>query len=439
MRVLRCTAGVALTVALVPSLMTATPVTASVSGITAPPHLGPSWVLAKAGAPSGVAIDRAGNATVVWRSRRWPDGTIYAARRPAGGRWGRPVALGRGLEPRVAADRRGTVTVVWSRYRPGYTVGVMAARRPVGGPWGRAVPLSDDKRAHYDLADDGEGTFGAGSVGLAVSPGGAVAVTWQWGSYDRDRPYRVQAVYRPAGGRWGRTARLTPANWSSLVDSGIDADGNAVVTFVTGDPNRVDTPVLSARRRVIGRGWTSPVTLLRGGSDAGVLTVDPAGNTVVISSRAGRALAFRRPVNGTWGPPQVISPAGVTVYPADAVVDDGGTVTATWVRGNYRIDAVRRPVHGRWGAPVQLAVPSQYNRVGTMAVNGSGAIFVTWDHGEPGPRGAYRPAGGRWVNAFQVDVDDVPQTAMYPGGDALLVWGRYDGGESVMVRRLRAS
>lgn len=109
------------------------------------------------GAPQ-VAVDRNGDAVVVWTAR----GGVHSARRPAGGAWTSPVKLSkrefRASTPQVAMDAKGDAVAVWQRW-DGVNYRVQATRRPAGGPWANSVTLSaaGGDAGYPDVAMDVQG------------------------------------------------------------------------------------------------------------------------------------------------------------------------------------------------------------------------------------------------------------------------------------------
>lgn len=436
----RCLVASALAAVLIAPLVGAAAGTGSAQ--QTPLSLGPVVTPGLEGRDPDVAVDRHGTTTVVWGTHWW-NGQIRVARRPAGGAWSDPVTIGRGVSPQVATDAWGNVTVVWSRNRPETTTGVMAARRPVAGTWTEPVRLSEDRPAPGYGPQDDEGTFGAHYVDLAVGSGGAALVTWQWGSYDRDVPFRVQAVYRPAGKRWGPSVNLTGPDWSSEPTSAVDDHGNAVVAF--GE----EAAVLKARRRVVGRGWTAVTTLARkglSGPESWDLAASGGGAATVVFIRytSDRSIVYavRRPAGGAWSKPRRLSPDGVSAWEPAVVTDAGGTATVTWHRRDNRIDAVRRPAGARWGTPVQIAWPSPGAEALTIHANRRGDVFVGWRAGN-GIQGAHRPCSGTWTAPFVLTPTPAASSydyaaAVYEGGDIALVWHPgYEPGP-IRYRRVRA-
>lgn len=139
------------------------------------------------GAVEGVslAMDRRGDAVVVWTATEgpqgapWASGVVRAAIRPAGGDFGSPVTVDAhspwGTEPQVAIDDAGGAAVVW----PGDT-GVWAALRPPGGTFSSPIPLAADGL----------------QPALAMNGAGAAVIAWHVGA-------TVRLVTRAPNGSFG--------------------------------------------------------------------------------------------------------------------------------------------------------------------------------------------------------------------------------------------
>lgn len=400
----------------------------------AEPTAGPIVTLSTDGASPETVVDGHGTATVVWETDWWR-GPIMAARRPAGGTWSRPVVIGRGHNPLIGIDAAGNVTVVIHTNRPGFTGGLTAVRRPQGQPWGTPVRLTVDRSAPTYTRTDEEGTYGAHRTDLAVSPNGDVVVAWQWGSADRNRPFRIEVARRPHGATWTGPLGLTPRNWSDEPEIGVDRTGRATLVYRDGGTTLV------SRRLVPGSGWAGPVRL-RGTASVlqHDLVVSPQGRTTLLLDdyRDNRVVVAvrERPPTGPWGAQRRLTPEGVGVAESAIAVDTLGRVNVVWTRGTGRIDLVRW--RGSWSAPVMVAGPALNGALG-LAANGAGDVAVWWHNESLGIRARLRDGSGSWTPRFTAW--DPPATgyygvstaAVHPDGDALSVVTR---GDFVRARRL---
>jgi hypothetical protein len=191
---------------------------------------GGSWSAASAASPNvpqtwnpKVALDGAGNATVVWKQGTSGMSTIYAATQPAGGAWGSPVAieafntLGQGS---VAADSAGNVTASWVVSNNG-VMSIHAATRPAGGAWGVPTTL---------------GQCASNSGGLCSTP-----------PVEAARDGSITVVGWTAGGTnlSNVAVRLGSGQWVGMVISGnpplafVQVSNNARASAVWPTPNGV--------------------------------------------------------------------------------------------------------------------------------------------------------------------------------------------------------
>src|SRR5262245_13072658 len=95
--------------------------------LAAPVNAVPTWLGGTAISAAGedtqaprVAVDAAGNATAVWLGTEGATGLVKSSTRPAGGPWSAPATLSaagqNAGDPQIAVDPAGNATVVWSRY-----------------------------------------------------------------------------------------------------------------------------------------------------------------------------------------------------------------------------------------------------------------------------------------------------------------------------------
>lgn len=372
-----------------------------------------------------LAVDGRGATTVVWGSQlAWPE-PVKAARRTAGGRWREPITLGVGHSPVITADAAGNLLAAWCRDRPGRTTGVWAAWRPAGGRWTPPVGLSQDVAAPG--YPDGEGLYGARNLDAALGPDGTAAVTWEWGGWERDVPFRVQAVVRPAGGTWGEVDSWAPAAGSGDARVAVAGDGAAWLAY---EQSTASGPLrVHVRSRDAGGDWGRPKRVDAG--SLGDLTVTDRGDVVVVVKDGGRVQAVVRSATARgWTAPVAATPPGLRVRIWSVGLDRSGAALVTYLQGRRRVEAVRRRADGRWSRPRTLAsVRSRLSGVDS-AVGERGGMYAAWDDSY-GLWGRYRPAGGGWhpvtmaqADTGQVDVLEDVQMAVTPRGDVVLLWAQ---------------
>lgn len=378
---------------------------------------------------SSFVVDAHNDTTIVWEAVK---GAVMAVRRSADGSWSEPEVIGQSGaafgSPKVAADAEGNLTVVWTTQRQGFTDGVKAATCPAGGAWTHPVRISEDRRVP-NYPGDAKGPWGADDVALAVSRKGAVAVAWAWGSEDRNKPWRIQSVYRRPGRGWGDVVDVTQARGNRDPQLGVAAEGTVVLLYARqpfGHPQ-----ALLSRRRHVGAGWTTATTVAREGYGQ-TLAVDRAGDAVVaFTPNFGRVMAAYRRAGGRWGTPQRLSPDGVRTNDDFSLAMNGpGKAVVAMGRKHGRVDFVQRPPHGSWSSPVSVVDASDSSEVVTVALNRSGDTFLGW--GLYAVRGVYRSAGGNWSREFNispetaVDVLDRIHAEVAPNGDVVVMWEQED-------------
>lgn len=386
----------------------------------------PTKALADYTRGASYVVDATDTTTVVGET---VDGIIKSVRRPAAGPWSAPELVGESKaaigSPQVAADDEGNVTAVWRTQRAGFTDGVMAATRPAGAGWSEPVRLSVDRN---DPVQD-QGPLGAYHIALAVSPGGAAAVAWDWGSEDRDKPWRIQSVYRAPGGAWSKVAEVTHARGNHEPQLAIAADATVTLLYTRqplGHPQTVLT-----RTRHVGAGWSRARTVTQKGyapSLAGDLAGDAA---VVFTPDFGRVMARYRRAGHSWGDARRISATGVRMNDDFALAMNGrGKALVAMTRRHGPLSLVTRPVHGPWSAPVRVADPTDPSPRVTVALDDAGDTFVGW--GMYSVNGIYRSHGGTWTTPFTispataVDVLDRLLSQVAPNGDVVVMWEQED-------------
>jgi hypothetical protein len=385
-----------------------------------------------------MTVDARGVTTVVWGSQKgWPE-PVKVAQRTAAGRWLAPRTLGEGYDPVVAVDASGDLTVAWCRDRTGFTTGVWAARKPFGSPWTPAVHLSRDPAAPG--YPDGESSYGALDLDVAVHRGGATLVTWQWGSVERRIPFRIQSAYRPARGPWGSMHALTPAAAAANAHAAFAPSGRAWVAFER-TPASGPTAVKVRSRSTTGV-W-SPAQRV-GTSALGDLGVGRHGAVTVVFSRQGRVRVAQRPATtGVWKAPVPVTPSSVRIDQWSVALSPSGAALVAYLWKRDRVDAVRRTTAGLWTEPLTLADPT-VSLAGVMTgINARGDMFAGWDNSY-GMWGRARPAGQAWhavttaqPDTGQVDVLEATQALVTPGGDVALLWAQEE--RALRVRFLDVS
>ena len=312
-----------------------------------------------------LAIDQAGGAIVVFGGE-FSDHGVQAVLRSAGGGFSKPVNLSRqgALSPQVAIDQAGDAIVVWHREIGKYSV-VQAAMRPAGGSFSKPVNLSARRQ-------------NAGGAQVAINQAGDAIVVW-----DRETGKHsgvVQAVLRPAGGRFSKPVNLSTQRQNAYgAQVAIDQAGNAIVVWArsTGKRGRVQAVL-----RPAGRSFSKAVNL----------------------SRVSKRKDVLPPL-----PEVAINPSG------DAVVGWVRTITKS---GIWRVQAAMRPAGGDFSKPVNLSTPFRgkgaFTATPDVAISPSGSAIVVWDR-DIGKRSIAQAA------TYDATARGQP-TALRSPRDALALW-----------------
>ncbi len=326
-----------------------------------------------------VAVDAAGDATVVWRRFGGSNYVVQTAVKPAREGWGKPATLSEAgqeaSEPQVALDAADDAIAVWVRSN-GSTDVVQGAAKPAGEPWGEPATLSEaGQDAHMPQ--------------VAVNAAGEATAVWAGSNGGNDV---VQAAIRPAGESWAQPATVSGAGQeASQPQVAVDAAGDATVV------------------------WTRYTGLSSGGNS----------NYVV--------QATNKPAGEAWEEPTTVSEEGQEegLEPRVAV-DAAGEATAAWTRFIYGccrlVQTAAKPAGKPWGEPTNLEVGGDAR----VAVNAAGEAAVVWTqyHG-PGDlvQAAVKPVGKPWIKPATLSEDEAsaPQVAVNAAGDATAVWTRYVG------------
>ena len=297
-----------------------------------------------------------------------------------GSRWVPPTTIstigGDALTAQVAVDSAGNALAIWARSK-GRTWLIQAAYRPFGGPWQPPSDLSSPS----SLAGAPQVTFDA--------EGNAVAV---WERSDGNRLVVQAAARARASGRWSIPEDLARSGGDSLSPQvAVDADGNALAVWVR--------------------------------SSGGVWAVQSS----------------VRPRGSLWQPAETVDRTTAGAVSPHVVFDVRGNAVAAWAAlagTNWSIVTAERARDGGWDAPELLAAAGEYPRVRLqLAVDGRGSVFALWEglNGlHPVVQASVRSASGqRWsvVRDLSDDTSDAvsPELAVDAGGDVVAVWARTNG------------
>ncbi len=286
---------------------------------------------------------------------------------------------------------------------------------------------------------------------VAVDPAGGAVAIWERHVGGEEV---VEATERPAGGDWSEPEILSlPGEEGEQSQAAIDAAGNAIAVWVTGDG--IGGFVVRSAVRPLGGTWSEPEDVSDSISAAGspILAIDAVSEAVAVWTAFdnGDVLVQGavRSADGEWSEPDDLSPAGQDVTPLEApdvAIDAAGNAIAVWkLEGsNDIIQAAVRPAGQEdWAAPDDLSDAGQDAKEPAVAMNDAGEAVSVWTRfdGADTVQGAVRPAGGAWAEPD--DLSDAGQDAGQPdvaideAGEAGAVWRRYNGSNFIVQAAVR--
>ncbi|MGH2973287.1 MAG: PKD domain-containing protein [Solirubrobacterales bacterium] len=264
----------------------------------------------------------------------------------------------------------------------------------------------------------------------------------------------VEASERPAGGDWSEPEILSlPDEEGERSQVTIDAAGTAIAVWITEES--IGSFVIRSAVRPPGGKWSEPEDVSDSISAAGSprLAIDAASEAVAVWT------AFDNPdvlvqgavrsEDGEWSEPDDLSPAGQDVTPLEApdvAIDAAGTAIAVWkLEGSNDLiqAAVRAAGQEDWAAPDDLSEAGQDTGEPAVAMNDAGEAVAVWTRldGSDTVQGAVRPAGGAWADPDDLSVSGQdagePDVAIDEEGEAVAVWRRYNGSDFIVQGAVR--
>ena len=144
----------------------------------------------------------------------------------------------------------------------------------------------------------------------------------------------------------------------------------------------------------------------------------------------------------TWLPSLVLSPVGQDSNLPQVASDRAGDVFVVWQRYNgvnEVVDSIHRPAGGAWAAPHEFSIVGQTLSGPQIAVNPAGdavAVWTRWAGANTVVQAARRPAGGDLSDAQDISVlaedSGAPKVAVDPSGTATAIWEARSGSTSVV-------
>jgi hypothetical protein len=148
-----------------------------------------------------------------------------------------------------------------------------------------------------------------------------------------------------------------------------------------------------------------------------------------------------------WLQPQALSASGQSAESPQVAVDPAGDALAVWSRSNGSntiVQSAVRPAGGAWQAPVDLSAVAQNARDPQLAVDPAGEAIAVWsryDGSNTIVEVASRPPGASWQPAQALSASgqsaESPQLAVDPAGEATAVWSRSNGSNTIVQSAVR--
>lgn len=203
--------------------------------------------------------------------------------------------------------------------------------------------------------------------------------------------------------------------------------------------------------------WLTPTNLSALGRDAAEpqLAVDAAGDTVAVWSRSDGShtiiQASARPAGGAWSSPVDLSAAGRSATQPQVAVDAGGRVVAVWVRDNGAhkvIQGASKPPGGGWTSAPDISDSERSAVEPDVAVDPAGNAIAVWsrfDGSDDIVQAAVLPpaSGSAWSKPMDISTAgedaEEPQVAVDGAGNAVAVWSRLEGSNTIAQAATRAN
>ena len=260
-----------------------------------------------------------------------------------------------------------------------------------------------------------------------------------------------------AGSAWA-PAWLAPQDLSAAGQDAydpqvaFDGQGNAIAVWSRFDGTNF---IVQAAGRAAGGSFGAPQDLSAAGQKAGFpeVAVDGQGNAIAVWSRFDGTnfivQAAGRAAGGSFGAPQDLSAAGQKAGFSQVAVDGQGNAIAVWSRfdgTNFIVQAAARAAGGSFGAPQDLSAAGQGAFNPQVAFDGQGNAIAVWhrfDGTNTIVQAAARAAGGSF--GAPQDLSAAGQKASFPEvsvdgqGNAIAVWRRFDGTNFIVQAAARAA
>ena len=385
-----------------------------------------------------VAMDRFGNAIVVWGRSFGPRLSVAASRYVPRSGWGVPAELevvdgGNGPKPRVGLDSQGNAIVVWSTNllkfdEPGPSR-VWANRYEVGVGWRgeRALDL---------------GAGGAWDPQVGMDARGNAIVVWQ----QRHGPrFNIWSNSYAASTGWGNATLVGRGSGGDLTPQvATDGNGNAIAVWSQGDGTNAS---IWASISTVGVGWSSATQIgsSPGAAFAPQVGVDPRGGAISVWEQwDGVRYAIRSSHydgGAGWSPSTAIDAGSGNAFVPHVAVDPTGNAVAVWQQWdgrNLHVWANRYVIGLGWSNATSVEKLVGLSSEPRLGIDGHGNAIAVWENSinwgvDPIAIWANRYAvGAGWgspevLGTYSWGGASDPQVALDADGDAIVVWSDQSG------------
>ena len=194
--------------------------------------------------------------------------------------------------------------------------------------------------------------------------------------------------------------------------------------------------------------WLTPADLSASGQSASEpqIAVSSDGEAVALWSRSDGARniiqATARPPGGTWQSPVDVSAIGQNAAEPQLALDAEGDATAVWRRydgADQVVQSSTRLAAGAWRSPNNLSAAGQNASEPQIAVSSAGEALALWkryDGANTVIEAASETAGGSWQPPFNLSAPGQnatePQIAVNPAGETVALWSRSNGTDTII-------
>jgi hypothetical protein len=361
--------------------------------------------------------------------------------------------VGDAVTPQIAIDANGNALAVWTQ-SDGTRFNIWANRYTAAShTWGTAEPIETDN------------TGGADTPRIAIDANGNVLAVWHQSDGTR---YNIWANrYTAATHTWG-TAALIETGTGDAFDPqvAIDANGNALAVW--GQLDGSFDSIVANRYTAATNSWGTAVPIENSAGHAAIpqIAIDANGNVLAVWVQDGDATASVRydvwssrytATSSTWSTPTPLETDNTgDTYRPQIAIDANGNALAVWTQfdgTNNSIWANRYTTGTGWGTAALIETDNAGSAFSPqIAIDVNGNALAVWGQFD-GTRGsiwsnrfiAGTGAGTGWGTAALIETDNAgsayePQIAVDTNGNALAVWSLDDGvNNSIWANRYTAA